>query len=176
MVSRTFLKLSGSTTPQFNHPFRTPYFILYTYNMKQIYITRKIPDIGIKMMQDKGYSVDFYPKDCVPSQKEIIKALSKKPYDAVISLLTDKIDAKVFDAAPSAKIFSNYAIGFDNIDLAEANKRGILVTNTPGDYSECVAEHAIAMMLALATRMASPMSPSSWVRFGKPVSASKLAK
>ena len=132
--------------------------------MKQIYITRKIPDIGIKMLQDKGYSVDFYPKDCVPSQKEIIKALSKKPYDAVISLLTDKIDANVFDAVPSAKIFANYAIGFDNIDLVEANKRGILVTNTPGDYSECVAEHAIAMMLALATRM---VEADQYVRDGK---------
>lgn len=132
--------------------------------MKSIYITRKIPENGIKMLQEKGYEVDIFPKDKVPSQKEIIKALKRKPYDAVVSLLTDKIDGAVFDEAPSVKLYANYAVGFDNIDVVDAKKRGIFVTNTPGDYVECVAEHAIAMMLALAIRL---VEADEFMRAGK---------
>ena len=132
---------------------------------KAIYVTRKIPDIGIKMLTDKGYSVDMNPKDSLPTQKELIKALKKKPYDAVLSLLTDKIDAKVFDAAPMVKMYANYATGFDNIDVVEAAKRGLVVTNAPSDIaSEAVAEHAIALMLALAARI---VEANLFVRAGK---------
>ncbi len=131
---------------------------------KKVFITRKIPDIAINMLKEKGYELDIYPKDKVPSQKEIIKYLRKKPYDAVITMLTDKIDKFVFEASPSVKIFSNYAIGFDNIDVAEANKRGVYITNTPGNYAGCVAEHVIAMILNLSTRMA---ESDRYVRKGK---------
>jgi len=120
---------------------------------KSIFITRKIPDVGIKMLQDKGYRVDVYPKDKVPSQRELIKYLKKYPYDAVLCLLTDKIDAKVFDVVPTAKLFSTYTVGFDNIDAVEAKKRGITITNTSGSSRVNVAEHAIALMLGLTTRM-----------------------
>ena len=89
----------------------------------KIYITRRIPEIGIKMLKDKGYEVDINPKDKVLSKKELIKSLNKKSYDAVLCLLTDKIDGDVFDAALNAKIFANYAVGFDNIDLEAAQKR-----------------------------------------------------
>lgn len=121
---------------------------------KNIFVTRKIPDIGIKMLTDKGYSVDVNPKDSVLSQRQIIKYLKKKNYDAVLSLLTDKIDEKIYDVAPSVRLYANYATGFDNLDLDEAKKRGIVVTNAPGDLtSEAVAEHTIALMLALAARI-----------------------
>lgn len=121
---------------------------------KRIYVTRMIPDIGIKMLKDKGYEVDVYPKDRIGSQKELVRTLKKSPYDAVLSLLTDNINVSVYDAAPTVKIYSNYATGFDNLDLAEAKKRGITITNAPADLtSEAVAEHAIALMLALAARI-----------------------
>lgn len=131
---------------------------------KKIFITRKIPSVAITMLKEKGYEVDVYPKDSVPKQAEIIKFLKKNKYDAVISLLTDKIDRAVFDASPSTKIYANYAIGFDNIDLVEAGKRGIYVTNAPGDYSGCVAEHAMAMILDLSIRMS---ESDRYVRNGK---------
>ena len=75
--------------------------------------------------------------------------------DAVLSLLTDKIDGDVMDAAgPQLKLISNYAVGFDNIDVAEAAKRGIIVCNTPSDeVNEAVAEHTWALILALARRV-----------------------
>ena len=120
----------------------------------KIYITRRIPEIGIKMLQDKGYEVDISPKDRVLSKKELIKSLTKKSYDAVLCLLTDKIDGDIFDAVPKAKIFANYAVGFDNINLEEAKKRGVMASNTPGVLSEAVAEHSIALMLAVARRIA----------------------
>jgi len=132
---------------------------------KSIYITRAIPEIGIRMLRDKGYEVDVYAKDQPPTQQQVIRALRKKPYDAVLSLLTDRVDARVFDAAPTVKLYANYATGFDNIDIAEAKKRGITVTNAPADMSsEAVAEHAFALMLALAARI---VEADEFVRRGK---------
>ena len=106
------------------------------------------------MLKDKGYEVDISPKDRVLSKKELIKNLKSKPYDAVLCLLTDKIDGDVFDAAGNAKIFANYAVGFDNINLEAAKKKGVMVSNTPGVLNEAVAEHSVALMLAAARRIA----------------------
>ncbi len=130
----------------------------------KIYITRKIPEIGIKRLQDKGCEVDINPKDRVLSKKELINNLKNKEYHAVLCLLTDKIDGDVFDAARNAKIFANYAVGFDNIDLEAAQKRGVMVSNTPGVLSEAVAEHSIAILLAVARRIA---ESDKFVRKGK---------
>ena len=105
----------------------------------KIYITRKIPEIGIQMLKDKGYEVEINPKDRVLSKSELIKILKNNSYDAALCLLTDKIDGDIFDAASNAKIFANYAVGFDNIDLDAAKKRGVMVSNTPGVLSEAVA-------------------------------------
>jgi len=132
---------------------------------KTIFVTRKIPEIGIKMLRDKGYEVDVREKDTILSQKGLIKILKKKPYDAVATLLTDAVDSKLFDAVPSAKIFANYATGFDNIDINEAQKRGIVVTNAPAvSTSEAVAEHTFALMLSLAARI---VEADEFVRRGK---------
>lgn len=120
--------------------------------MKKVFVTRKILDKGIEMLRAKGYEVDVSTKDRPLEQKEIIKALRKKQYDAVLSLLTDKIDAAVFDAAPTVKIYANYAIGFNNFDVAEAKKRGIMLTNTPGGGADRVAEHTWALILGLTCR------------------------
>jgi glyoxylate reductase len=122
--------------------------------VKTIFVTRLIPDIGLKMLRDKGYTVDVRMKDSMPTTRELIRALKNKPYDAVVTLLTDPVNAVIFDAVPSAKIFANYASGYDNIDVVEAKKRAITITNAPAvSTSEAVAEHTIALMLALAARI-----------------------
>lgn len=121
--------------------------------MKNVFITRRIPEIGIKMLVDKGYNVEISSKDRPLTKKELIKALKKKQYDAVLSLLTDTIDAEVMDAAPTVKIYANFAIGFNNIDLEAAKKRNIFVTNTPGGGADRVAEHTWALILALSCRI-----------------------
>lgn len=75
--------------------------------------------------------------------------------DAVLSMLTDKISKEVLDqAGPQLKIIANYAVGFDNIDIEEATKRGIIVTNTPcEEVDQAVAEHTMALIFALARRI-----------------------
>ncbi|MCI5108797.1 MAG: D-glycerate dehydrogenase [Candidatus Pacebacteria bacterium] len=119
----------------------------------KIYITRQIPEPALKILRDRGYEVTVGDGIRPPTKKEIIKALRKKQYDGVITLLTDPIDGDVFDAVPSAKIFANYAVGYNNIDVKEATKRGITVTNTAGNFSHTVGEHTIALLLSLASNV-----------------------
>jgi len=121
--------------------------------MPKIFVTRKIPEEGIKILKGKGYEVDISPKDRPLVKKEIMKFLGKKSYDGVISLLTDPIDKEVIEYASSVKIFANYAVGFNNIDIEEARKRNIVVTNTPGGSTESVAEHTFALILGLTRRI-----------------------
>jgi glyoxylate reductase len=121
--------------------------------MKKVYITRKLPSIAEELLRAEGYEVDVSEKDGVLTKEELIAALKKKEYDAVLPLLTDKIDGEIFDAAPKAKIFANYAVGFNNIDTEEAKKRGLIITNTPDVLTDTVAEHTFAMMLSLASRI-----------------------
>jgi glyoxylate reductase len=121
--------------------------------MKKVYITRQIPEVGIEMLKDKGYEVSINPKARPLTKKELLKILKKEHYDAVLSLLTDEIDAEVMDSSPSTKIFANLAIGFNNFNIEDAKKRGISLTNTPGGGAERVVEHTWAFILALACRI-----------------------
>ena len=75
--------------------------------------------------------------------------------DGLLSILTDKIDAEIMDAAPGIKIISNLAVGFDNIDVPAATSRGILVGNTPGVLTETTADFAFALLMAAARRVVS---------------------
>lgn len=131
---------------------------------KKIYVTRKIPEAGLKMLRDKGYELDINQKDRLLKEKELISALKQKPYDAVLCLLTDQIGGKIFDSVPSARIFANYAVGFNNINVEEAKKRGLTITNTPGALTDTVAEHTIAMILSLTCRI---VEGDSFTRKGK---------
>jgi len=122
--------------------------------MSQVYVTRAIPKVGIDLLRGKGYEVDISMKDGVLTKEELVNELKQKEYDAILCLLTDTVDGEVFDAAPKAKIFANYAVGFNNIDLDEAKKRGITVTNTPEVLTDTVAEHTFALILAITSRIA----------------------
>jgi glyoxylate reductase len=135
---------------------------------KKIFVTRMIPAIGIDMLKEKGYEIDINPKDKILDKKELIKILKKGNYDAVLSLLTDKIDSQVFDSAKTVKLFANYATGFDNIDIVEAKKRGILVSNAPTEFSSSsVAEHTISLAFALLRRIVeSVQHPNAFLPLG----------
>lgn len=121
--------------------------------MKKIFVTRKIPDIGIEMLKNKGYEVTISKESRPLTKKEIIKNIKGKNYDVVLSLLTDSIDSEVMNSAPTVKLYANYAVGFNNIDIKEAQKRGIVVTNTPGGSTERVAEHTLALIFSLVCRV-----------------------
>ena len=132
---------------------------------KKIFIARLIPDRGINLLLKYGYDVVVSPKDGVLTKEELTAAVKGKNFDAVLCLLTDKIDADILTAAgPQVKIFANYAVGFDNIDLKAASEKGIMVTNTPDVLTETVAEHTFALMLAIAHRIA---EADKFMRAGK---------
>lgn len=119
----------------------------------KIYVTRKIPGTSLDKLMSSGNEVEVSPFDRPLTQEELVEKV--KGRDAVLSLLTDKVDGELMDAAgPQLKIVSNYAVGFNNIDLMAALNRGIVVTNTPSDeVNEAVAEHTWALLLALARRI-----------------------
>ncbi|OGF64562.1 D-glycerate dehydrogenase [Candidatus Giovannonibacteria bacterium RIFCSPHIGHO2_01_FULL_45_24] len=121
--------------------------------MPKIFVTRKILEAGIKKLQNAGYEVEVNPEDRVLTKDELIKQVKQVKPDAVLALLTDKLDAEVFEAAAGVKIFANMAVGFDNVDVAAAKKAGIMVANTPGVLTDTVAEHTFALMLAIAHRV-----------------------
>src|SRR3989344_7309222 len=100
--------------------------------MAKIFVTRRIPENGLELLRQAGHEVVVSEKDGVLTREELLGALKSGGYDAVLCLLTDKIDDEVLAAAPGAKIFANYAVGFDNIDVAAAKARNVLVSNTPG--------------------------------------------
>ena len=83
---------------------------------------------------------------------ELVRRVAGK--DALIAVLTDRIDGAVLDAAPSLKIVANIAVGYENIDVAEARRRGVIVSNTPDVLTEAVAELTWALILGIARRVA----------------------
>ncbi len=119
----------------------------------RVFVTRNIPNAGIKKLKSAGLEVIVSNKNDILTHSELIEQLKELNPDAVLCLLTDRIDKEVFDAAPNAKIFANYAVGFDNIDLSEAKRRSIIITNTPEVLTEAVAEHAAALIMSLARRI-----------------------
>ncbi|MCF7834264.1 MAG: D-glycerate dehydrogenase [Candidatus Pacebacteria bacterium] len=134
-------------------------------NQHKIYITRKIPEIAEQMLKAKGYIVEVNPKDENLSKRKLIKILKKGEYTAVLSLLTDQIDQDVCEASKGVKIFSNYATGFDNINIEEAKKMGIMVANSPAPLTpDAVAEQVIAFMFALGKKI---VDGDRFIRDGK---------
>ena len=127
----------------------------------KVFITQKIPLEGIKLLK-KHFQVRVYPKDKVISQKELLKGV--KWCDALLCLLTDKIDNKVLRENPNLKVVSNYAVGYNNIDVKSATSLGISVTNTPGVLTDAVAEQTFSLMMSVARRI--PES-DKFVRSGK---------
>lgn len=123
--------------------------------MVKVFITRQIPDRGINLLKEKDYEVVVNPENRVLRKEELLSLLQKGRYDAVLSDLDDKIDGEVLDAAgKQCKIFANYAVGVDNFDLKAAQDRGVMMTNTPGVLTNAVAEHAFALLLGIAHRIA----------------------
>ena len=119
----------------------------------KIFVTRKIPGEHLEKLKEAGHEVVVSEFNRPLTGEELVAAV--KGVDAILSLLTDRIDGDLMDAAgPQLKIISNYAVGFDNIDVTGATDRGIVVVNTPSDeVNEAVAEHTWALILALARRI-----------------------
>jgi glyoxylate reductase len=119
----------------------------------KIFVTRKIPGKALDKLGSSGHEVEVSKFDRPLTSEELLE--KGKGVDALLTLLTDKIDGDVIDAiGPQLKIVSNYAVGFDNINVDDATDRGVVATNTPSDeVNEAVAEHTWALILSLARRI-----------------------
>lgn len=127
----------------------------------KVFVTHVFLDKFLKELKEK-YEVKVWPEKDI-SRENLLKEV--KGVSGIISLLTEKIDAEVMDAAgPQLKVISNYGVGFDNIDIEEATKRGICATNTPGVLTESVAEEVIALTMTLLRRV---VEGDRFVRAGK---------
>ncbi len=116
----------------------------------KVLITRRIPTSGIELLQ-QSCDVEIWDSDDVMPRAEFLKAAADQ--DAVLCLLTDKIDAETLDIAKKAKIFANMAVGFDNIDVEECSKRGVMASNTPGVLTDTTADFAFTLLMAAARRI-----------------------
>ncbi len=131
--------------------------------MPKVFITSKIPGDAHVILSKNNFKVDANLEDKNLTKDELKKIV--REYDAILTLVNDKIDEDVINAAGSnLKVISNYAVGFDNIDVLAANKKKIIVTNTPGVANEAVAEHVFAMMMALSKTL---IGADRFVRQGK---------
>ena len=119
----------------------------------KVFVTRNIPQPGLDLLKANHIEVEVSNLDRPLTREELME--HAKGADGVLSQLVDKIDGEVMDAiGPQLKVISNYAVGYDNIKLDEAAKRNILVTNTPDVLTDAVADHAMALMLSAAHRVA----------------------
>ena len=112
-------------------------------------------DIGeaIEMLRKRGYDIEVYPQPQAPPKPLIVEKV-KSGIDGLITTLRDPIDAEIFEAGnPTLKVVAQYAVGFDNINRADANKYKIPFTNTAEVLTEATAEFAFFMMGTLARRM-----------------------
>src|SRR4051812_34363195 len=118
--------------------------------MARVLLTRRIPSSVFSQLESQ-HAVDLNDRESLPAD-ELKKRVADK--DALVCVLTDKIDASVMDAGPALKVIANIAVGFDNIDVAAARARGIIVTNTPDVLTDAVAELTWALILGIARRVA----------------------
>jgi glyoxylate reductase len=117
----------------------------------KVFVTRIIPEKGSRLVED-FCQADIWQDELPPSHAEILKRVSG--VDGLLCLLTDQVDVEVMDAAGNAlRVISNHAVGFDNIDVPEATRRGIPVGNTPGILTESTADFAFSLIAAAARRV-----------------------
>ena len=132
----------------------------------KVYVTRMVPQAGIDLLKTEC-EVEVNSEDRPLSRKELLQNIQGK--DGVLSLLTDTIDAEVFDTVPEIKGFANYAVGYDNIDVEEATRRGVPISNTPDVLTDATAEMAWALLFTLARRVVesdSHMRSGQWPGWG----------
>jgi len=128
----------------------------------KVFVTRVIPDKGLDLVK-KFCDADVWDGELPPPREEILRRV--RGVDGLLSLLTDKIDSEVMDAAGSQlKVISNYAVGFDNIDVSTATKRGIPIGNTPDVLTDATADFSFALMMSAGRRV---LEGDRYVRDGK---------
>jgi len=116
----------------------------------RVFVTRLIPDAGLRKIREHC-DAEVWPEQMPPPSEVLRQKIAS--CDGLLSLLTDRIDGPLLDAAPRLKVVSNYAVGFNNIDVPAATARGICVGNTPGVLTDATADMAFCLLIAAARRV-----------------------
>jgi len=117
----------------------------------KVYITRELPEIAFELLRKNKISFEYYKKDQPIPRSTLLRKV--KNCDALISLLTEKIDKELIDQMTKCKVIANYAVGYNNIDIEHAKQKKIIVTNTPDVLTESTADLTMALVLACARRI-----------------------
>ncbi|CAN9510432.1 unnamed protein product [Ophioblennius macclurei] len=144
-IAVTPLKLSGNQAGKVHREMSS---------LPRVYVTRQIPPEGLRILQESGkVQFEIWDSDDVPvPRKELLQKV--KGVDALLCVLTEKIDAELLDAAgPNLKVLSTMSVGFDHLTLAELKKRGIRVGYTPDVLTDAVAELTVALLLTTSRRL-----------------------
>src|SRR6516162_669014 len=115
-----------------------------------VFVTRRIPDAGLDRIK-QHCDAEVWPEPLPPPHDVLLNKVADR--DGLVSLLTDRIDAGLLDAAGRLKVVSNYAVGFNNVDVAAATARGVAVGNTPGVLTDATADMTFCLLIAAARRV-----------------------
>lgn len=118
--------------------------------LKRILITRIFPEVGQAMLKEAGFAVTSWNQETPMTQEQLIAQAQQ--HDALYCTITEKIDAHFLDQCPHLEVISQFAVGYDNIDIAEASKRGIPVGYTPDVLSDATADVAFGLLIATARK------------------------
>ena len=129
--------------------------------MPTIAVTREIPEAGLALLRGAG-EVRLWPEPLPPSAAQLAELLHG--CDGALTLLTDQITPELLDREPQLKVVSNFAVGYDNVDVPAATERGVAVCNTPGVLTETTADFTFALLMAAARRIPEGVN---YVRAGK---------
>lgn len=117
----------------------------------RVLVTRLIPEVGLRRVVQECQA-EVWEEPLPPPRDVLLEKVAG--CDGILSLLTERIDADLMDAAgPQLKVISNFAVGFNNVDVAEATRRGIRVGNTPGVLTEATADMAFALLMSASRRI-----------------------
>jgi glyoxylate reductase len=117
-------------------------------NRPRVFVTRIIPERGLELVGE-ACEVDLWPDELPPSRQALLEHV--RGVDGLLCLLTDPIDAEIMDTAGSGlRVISDFAVGYDNVDITAATARGIPVGNTPGVLTETTADMAFTLLMAAA--------------------------
>jgi glyoxylate reductase len=130
--------------------------------MTRVVVTQKIYEQAVARLRQAGMDYTYHDEVVPWSPQDLQTAVHEA--EAIVCLLTDKIDTAVMEAASTLKVIANVAVGYDNIDVAAATERGIVVTNTPDVLTETTADLAFALLLAIARRIP---EADTYMRAGK---------
>jgi glyoxylate reductase len=118
--------------------------------MARCFVTRRLPGPALDRLRSR-HEVDVWPERLPPSYEELVAHAA--PAEGLLTLLTDRVDAALLERCPGLRAISNYAVGYDNIDLEAASARGIRVGNTPDVLTDATADLTFALLLAAARKL-----------------------